>query len=207
MNKVFEVNSSSSRSKGQIIQELEGALNSHHVSNNAGASVKPSNSVNNLSSLIKKMPITNNTNFKLDKFFKSSNFENKSGDNEIIATKQLPAKKRNSIQNMRDSLEVPGKNRNKKRKNSLRRETIHNLTNKINFNLKRLSKDAESEDEKNSNGTNDIEEIDIENEEDSDFDADDFFKKEKNKNHKVSNSKAKSNKENSNENNSVSIIF
>jgi hypothetical protein len=67
------------------------------------------------------------------------------------------------------------KNKSKKRKNSLRRETIHNLTNKINFNFANKSKvvsDGEDED----GG--------VAGSDDSDLDADEeFFKR--NKNHKV----------------------
>lgn len=51
--KVFEVNSSSPRCKSQIIQELEGVLNSHHVSSGKNEQAKAE------------------TNFKMDKFFKS----------------------------------------------------------------------------------------------------------------------------------------
>ncbi|RNA02469.1 ATPase family AAA domain-containing 5 [Brachionus plicatilis] len=50
--KVFEVNSSSSRCKSQIIQELDGALNSHHVSGS-------------------KKDLSATTSFKMEKFFNS----------------------------------------------------------------------------------------------------------------------------------------
>ncbi len=64
------------------------------------------------------------------------------------------------------------KNKSKKRKNSLRRETIHNLTNKINFNFANKSKVVSDDDDDDDDG------------DESDLDADDdFFKK--NKNHKV----------------------
>lgn len=122
--KVFEVNASSSRCKTAIIAELEGALNSHHVSN-TGANVAPSS----LTALLAAQKESDPTNFKLEKFFKSAN----------EAENKTPVKK------------------SKKRKNSLRRETIHNLTNKINLNFRRIPK-------KNSGDMGD-----------SDEDADDFF--------------------------------
>jgi len=67
----------------------------------------------------------------------------------------------------------------KKRKNSLRRETIHNLTNKINLNFSRRRNEEEEggdegEGEEERTGS-----------QDSDADADDFFAKEANRNHKV----------------------
>ncbi len=60
------MNSSSLRCKSQIIQELEGALNSHHVSNNnntPGFSNTNKNSNSNADA----------ANFKIQKFFQSSN--------------------------------------------------------------------------------------------------------------------------------------
>jgi hypothetical protein len=68
----------------------------------------------------------------------------------------------------------------KKRKNSLRRETIHNLTNKINLNFSRRRNEEEE-------GGDEGEGVEEERtgSQDSDADADDFFAKEANRNHKV----------------------
>lgn len=62
----------------------------------------------------------------------------------------------------------------------MRRETIHNLTNKINLNFsRRKNEEDEDEDEE------DEEDSAKHGSQDSDVDADDFFNKETNKNHKV----------------------
>jgi len=85
--KVFEVNSSSSRCKSQIIQELEGALSSHHVSNNQ----------NKLTNLINK----ETAEFKLDKFFKSSPFTKTKLVEEVSQIKkQLTSKQKSNLQNV-----------------------------------------------------------------------------------------------------------
>ncbi len=114
--KVFEVNSSSLRCKSQIIQDLEGALNSHHVSNNSSGPI-------NFSSL-NKVQSAANTSIKmkneedqqkqpsapksksLESFFKLSSAP-KTTTTTATATTQEVEKK-------------PGK----KRKNSLRRDTV-----------------------------------------------------------------------------------
>ena len=71
--KVFEVNSSSLRNKYQIIQELEGALNSHHVSNNKSAPLAVSGAASSFSSSCSstKKDVSNQiSNFKIQNFFK-----------------------------------------------------------------------------------------------------------------------------------------
>lgn len=85
--KVFEVNASSSRHKNQIIQELDGALNSHHVANvtSVDKSTPRVQAQNNLTNTLAKNKDLNGANstdaakFKLEKFFNSAcnNLENK----------------------------------------------------------------------------------------------------------------------------------
>lgn len=152
--KVFEVNASSSRHKNQIIQELEGALNSHHVANNGSGNLKQANTTPNaITNILKKNTTTNQdaAKFKIDKFFNTGNFENHPSP-----VKEMKIKK------------------TKKRKNSLRRETIHNLTNKINLNFSKRENHLNDDDDEENNEA-----------EDSEGDTDDFFNKEHNKNHIV----------------------
>lgn len=106
--------------------------------------------------------------FKIDKFFKSANFEN-----QIVGHVE-------PLQDPKSPKPIE-KKRNKKRKNSLRRETIHNLTNKMNFEF--AKRELDIEDVSNEKSPQYKEAVDSE---DSDADADDYFSKDNNKNHKVS---------------------
>jgi type II secretory pathway pseudopilin PulG len=133
--KVFEVNSSNLRGKSQILQELDGVLNSHHVSSNPNASTtSTANAISSFFSNAKaanakkpSLPMfptqkqgattattTPNEN-KINKFFKLN--ASKSTD---VLTSDKAADKTALEKN---ETIVTKKPRNK-RKNSLRRETV-----------------------------------------------------------------------------------
>jgi hypothetical protein len=131
------VNSSSLRCKTQIIQELEGAMNSHHVSSSSSAAaayVKPP--ANDITNMLNKKKRNSNeeANFKIDKFFKSSasSFSINSETNIKI----------NSKKSSKDVIET--KNR-KKRKISLRKETVLSIHHNKNVNKKYKKDFDESE--------------------------------------------------------------
>lgn len=113
------MNSSSLRCKSQIIQELEGALNSHHVSNNSNA----------LKALVSD-PINKEFESKIDKFFKLSSSSDKKAPQlkqNTTVENSPPGKGRGrpkKIKDKNDSNELPLKKTQKKRKISLRKETV-----------------------------------------------------------------------------------
>lgn len=125
---------------------------------------------NVLTNILKKNELTpkETAKFKIDKFFKSGNFENQSIEHV------------EPVMELKSPIKPIEKKRNKKRKNSLRRETIHNLTNKLNFEF--AKRELDIEDNSNEKSPQSTEIIDSE---DSDADADDYFSKANNKNHKV----------------------
>ncbi len=116
--KVFEVNSSSLRNKYQIIQELEGALNSHHVSNNKST---PLSSVASSAVLNKKEVASSIANFKLQNFFKlkPANTITTTTDVSPVKSKERPP-----------TYVSPQTKTRKKRKISLRKETFLSSANK-----------------------------------------------------------------------------
>jgi hypothetical protein len=72
--KVFEVNSSQLRAKSHIIQELEGALNSHHVSNDNN-STRSESAINKCFNIARTDgEITTNSNKESEASFKINNF-------------------------------------------------------------------------------------------------------------------------------------
>ena len=97
--KVFEVNASSLRNKSQIIQELEGALNSHHVSSSSSSSSSTAAAALNAKNSTAK--------FNIDRFFSSQAANNNNNNNNNTHT---------------DVKENKG--RQKKRKISLRKEIV-----------------------------------------------------------------------------------
>ena len=110
--KVFEVNSSSLRNKYQIIQELEGALNSHHVSNNKSA---VSSATTN-----KKEAANQVSNFKIQNFFKTKPTNLSSLPPPAPYSMLSPLKTKKHEQ----GYVSPQTKSRKKRKISLRKETV-----------------------------------------------------------------------------------
>ena len=158
--KVFEVNSSSLRCKSQIIQELEGALNSHHVSNNSTGQATTSSNANpnkNTAEAPKKAPAAT----KFESFFK---LKHSSSTTEIEKPNKSDTKM--AMSHSADALLSPSKNskqakllaaadakietkNRKKRKVSLRKETVlaeHRTLNKSIIELDDCSEKSEKSD-------------------------------------------------------------
>lgn len=130
------MNSSSLRCKTQIIQELEGAMNSHHVSSSSAAATNIKPPANDITNMLNKKKRNSNeeANFKINKFFKSSASSFSINSETII--------KMNSKKSSKDVIET--KNR-KKRKISLRKETVLSIHHNKNVNKKYKKDFDESE--------------------------------------------------------------
>ena len=113
------MNSSSLRGKSQILQELDGVLNSHHVSNNNNIAQNQNSSSCSISNFFKKNNKQETADFKIEKFFKS-NSENKSQSGESIKTQ---GRKKRKISLRRETLLTQNSNKNKKKK--LKRKDKH----------------------------------------------------------------------------------
>jgi DNA polymerase III delta prime subunit len=121
--KVFEVNASSLRNKYQIIQELEGALNSHHVSNNNSAPTNASSTTTTKTAVGAKKDTANQaSNFKMQNFFKLKPANPPPTTTALVSPVKINEKPPVYVS--------PQTKTRKKRKISLRKETFLSSANK-----------------------------------------------------------------------------